>query len=367
VANNRPATNRPANNRPATTRQQSVAGASRGGDSSIAAGMGSPAGWLSWLVLALFAGLLVVATLLPADAAELERGSVNTAILVSDFLAKRYTVHPYKYPVLGYKDHFTKLTAADLKLYYLEKYCADNMVLSISGNFEIREAEKIISKNFAAFRYGCSGSDNFPEESPRTNAAFYKVGLNTDISCIKSGYLTCAVGDKDMYALDVLSRIIIQSRESFLNKKYIAAGLVSNCSCRSWTPLYKGTFELEYTPAAEQENDLHRKMTADLAAVKVTTDQLREAKYFIYKEVICQLQSIKGKAFSLASNEFFTGNCCFDHYYLQNIDAVTIADIERIINKYLSPDKAVTVYYKSTNRDNKKIKNLKKKLIASCS
>ncbi len=81
---------------------------------------------------------------LPEDEVEKERQVILREIDMGkddpDHLVGRalfetaYRVHPYKYPVIGYKDIFETVTRDELMDYYKSRYVPNNMVLVVTGD-----------------------------------------------------------------------------------------------------------------------------------------------------------------------------------------------------------------------------------------
>lgn len=64
--------------------------------------------------------------------------------------ANRYLVNPAKYPPIGYKPIFQKLTRQDARDYYHQMYVPDNMIVSIAGDIDLDAAEKQVEADFAS-------------------------------------------------------------------------------------------------------------------------------------------------------------------------------------------------------------------------
>jgi len=58
-----------------------------------------------------------------------------SSVVIRNLFAQAYIKHPYKHPVIGYRETFKQLSRDDLFNFYKENYTPDNMVISISGDY----------------------------------------------------------------------------------------------------------------------------------------------------------------------------------------------------------------------------------------
>ena len=63
-----------------------------------------------------------------------------------------FHVHPYHWPVVGWKADLERITREDLYTYYLQHYAPNNAVLVLAGNFKPRDAMAKIQSYFGGFR-----------------------------------------------------------------------------------------------------------------------------------------------------------------------------------------------------------------------
>ncbi len=60
----------------------------------------------------------------------------------------RWDRHPYKVPVIGYKEEFSDVSPKDIHDFYNDFYAPDNAVLVLSGNFDETKAKELIEKHY---------------------------------------------------------------------------------------------------------------------------------------------------------------------------------------------------------------------------
>ena len=68
--------------------------------------------------------------------------------VLEEAMKRAYTVHPYRWPVIGSMDHLDAAEEKDYKNFYKDFYKPNNAVLSIAGDIDIEETKKMVSKYF---------------------------------------------------------------------------------------------------------------------------------------------------------------------------------------------------------------------------
>ncbi len=56
--------------------------------------------------------------------------------------------HPYRYPIIGYRELFSQVTREDLVAYYDRRYSPNNAVLIVAGDFETSDMKQRIKRDF---------------------------------------------------------------------------------------------------------------------------------------------------------------------------------------------------------------------------
>lgn len=81
-------------------------------------------------------------------------GSENSPkyLLTEEMWHLAFHVHPYHWPVVGWKADLEKITREDLYSYYLQHYAPNNAVLVLAGKIEPRDAMRKVESYFGGFR-----------------------------------------------------------------------------------------------------------------------------------------------------------------------------------------------------------------------
>ena len=73
---------------------------------------------------------------------------------------------PYKFPVIGYKEQFSKLSREELLAYYHRTYIPNNMILVVVGDFKAQDIAKHIHKRFNRHQQKPINFPQFEEDEP---------------------------------------------------------------------------------------------------------------------------------------------------------------------------------------------------------
>lgn len=253
-----------------------------------------------------------------------------------------YTTHPYQYPVIGYRDIFSKLTHHDLKTYYDRYYVPTNMVFSVAGNVKAGDIFPKIEAAFNAAELSLAPPRNLPQEPLQVARREIIKEFPTELTRLSMDFAGIRLSDKDLYALDVLSNILGDGQSSRLYKNILKdKKLVHQIGSWNYTPIDRGFFEIE----ALMENDRREVVEAAIwAEIKNIQDkgvpeaELEKAKKNVIAGHIYGLQSSSGVAYSQAIDQAFSGDEKFSYKYVKRIQQLKKEDIKRAALKYLNED-----------------------------
>lgn len=80
-----------------------------------------------------------------------------------ELLKSAFKNHPYSRPVLGYTEHLRRPNISRMREFFEKWYVPGNMVVILSGNFEIPQAEKLIAEKFGRWEAKPVPERNIPK------------------------------------------------------------------------------------------------------------------------------------------------------------------------------------------------------------
>jgi predicted Zn-dependent peptidase len=162
------------------------------------------------------------------------------------------------------------------------------------------------------------------------------------------GYHSAALSHPDIYPLQVLSKILTDGESSRLHKRlvlddqlaiWIGGGTDENSD--------PGLFTFWMTPlptvAPEDAEAALYEELEQLASEPVEERELQKARNNLEDEFIFGLQDCAEKGGMVGHYHLRAGNWRLVNDYLDNINAVTTADLQRVAAEYFSPNNRTTV------------------------
>jgi zinc protease len=266
-----------------------------------------------------------------------------------------YIRHPYKEPVIGYRDQFKRITRDDMRRYYTKFYVPNNMILSVAGRFDPKAVLPKIKAAWADYPRGPSVVRNLPDEPQQISPRWYEEDYPTDLSRLTISFPSVSLLHKDLYALDVLAKILGQGKSSRLYKDiYKDKEWVYKINAFNYTPVDKGVFRVYAVLDYKNKDKVVDSVMAHLRKLRqepVAAGELKIAKRKVLSEHVFGNQKSSQVAYLQAVDEAFAGDPAFSQKYVEAIRAVTPEDIQRVARQYLDPQARNVVILKPKGSD----------------
>ena len=254
--------------------------------------------------------------------------------------------HPYHWPVIGSMEDLSNASEADVKSFYRQWYGPDNTVLVIVGDFNIVQAKAWVNKYFGEIPR--SGGIKRPVVKPASLAAPLRFVYEDNVSQPQLFISWPGVGakHKDVAALNVMGSILTGDRTQWLQQEFVYnRKWASQIFIGSGNNEDAGTVDLTVIPTPG--TDLTKLEAAidsvimKFAATGPTPEQMKKATARLESQSYSRLQSMLGKAMTLASGFIYHDNPQWYATNLQQLLAVTPADVKRVANQYLTSKRIV--------------------------
>jgi len=139
-------------------------------------------------------------------------GSENypTYQLREELFSTAFRVHPYRWPVVGWKSDLRKMTREDLYAHYRRFYHPNNAVLVICGNFQVKPTMDLVRRYFSPIKSVAdprSSDVGFAEPDQRGERTS-KLQLPGTLNYLGAGFHVPSIMHEDMPALIVMSTIL---------------------------------------------------------------------------------------------------------------------------------------------------------------
>ena len=250
-----------------------------------------------------------------------------------------YREHPYRVPVIGWRDILRGMGRAELAEYHRKRYSPANMILSIAGDFDPDAMEAAVRAAMAKIPRTALEPVCIPPEPEQAGERFLRQTGRYEITRLAWGFHTVDLAHPDTPALDVLASVTGNGRGSLLVKRWVEEkNLFTDAGTWSWTPQYPGFFAVYADCRPEDEAAAIDALRAEVERWKTepfTEEQLERARRSLLVGAVQQLATVEGLASSMASGEFYAGDPRRIEGYVERVARVTPDDLARVANKYL--------------------------------
>jgi zinc protease len=249
--------------------------------------------------------------------------------------------HPYSWDVIGEMEDLTNATVDDVKAFHRKFYSPGNAFLVISGDINIEDVKPLIEKYFGEI----PGGEKVESRKPIPTSLVSTVRLYHEDNFAKAPQLTMVFPapeqfSKDSYALDFLGDLLANSKKAPLYTILVKdKKLTSRVMARNGSQELAGSFRISVTAnpgvnLTEVEKAIFEGFDT-FEKKGFTEEDLMRIKAGYETRFYSRFSSVQGKAFSLAQYDMFTGDPEYFKKELAGYQAVTMADVKAVFEKYL--------------------------------
>ncbi|MCI0660796.1 MAG: insulinase family protein [Acidobacteria bacterium] len=307
--------------------------------------------------LDLFADLLINPTFPEDEVTKLVKQSVDGIKAAKDqaqgvigvyFNSFLYGNHPYGRPTNGDEKSLAAVTRDDVLRFYQTYYTPSNTIMAAVGDFNTAEMEKILSDKFGAIPAKTSPGINLPEVSPSSGKRLLLIDKpDSTQTYYRIGNLGIARDNPDRVYINVINTLFGGRFTSLLNDALrVSSGFTYGAGSSFDQRKARGPFFIStYTRNATTEKAID--MTLDilkrLHEKGITEEDLKSAKNYIKGQFPPQIETNDQLASLITQLEFFGLDERDINDFYGKIDAMTMADAQRVIKQYFPLDNLVFV------------------------
>ena len=280
-------------------------------------------------------------------------------MLFGQYLEKlSFTTHPYQRPGIGNLDELNASSRTDAQAFYKTFYRPDNAVLIVVGDFDQKQFDDWTNKYFGSIKTNKMAIPRVKAVEPERTSEkrFNETAPIVPFPAVAITYLAPNSKSADIPALKLAETILSGGESSrlyntLIRNEQIAQQANFNADIRvDRGLLYLLAIASEGHTAAELEKSL----LAELKKIQdspVSAQELEKAKNQLITQTLQSREDNDGRAIAIERAVAYDGDPNAVNTDIQKLQAVTAADIQRVMKKYFTDTNRVVIYYEQAKGD----------------
>ncbi|MEZ5425689.1 MAG: pitrilysin family protein [Pyrinomonadaceae bacterium] len=266
--------------------------------------------------------------------------------------------HPYQRGVIGNLDELTAATTKDANQFYKTFYRPDNAVLIVVGDFQEKQLSDWVDKYF--------GKVKKPEAKiPRVTVAepqwtkerrFNQTGPIVPFPATAIIYKAPVSKSEDVPVLRLVENILSGGESSRLYQGMIREQQIAQeASFYADIRVDPGLlFFLGIAAQGHTSAEMEKAFLAELKKMQekpVSAQELEKAKNQLITDTLRRRENNDGKAIAIEQAIAYQGDPLAVNSDIKRLQAVTPADIQRVMKKYFADNNRVVIYYDQEKKE----------------
>jgi zinc protease len=266
---------------------------------------------------------------------------------VSDVVYNKvlYGNQPYGRQASGDETSVKAMTREDLAKFYESNYRPNNATLVVVGDVNSAALLPKLEKAFKDWKGGDMTMMNAPATAMMGKPGIYLVDKpNAAQSSVSIGQVGIDRSNPDYYAVQVMNSILGGGGSARLfnnlrEQKGYTYGAYSRFSYRRGAGPFSASAEVQTAVTKESIVEFMKELNGIRGGIPVTSEELDNNKLGIIRRYPSGFETIGQVSGQLANLITYDLPDSYFNDYVTRINGVTIADVNRVANKYLDPSK----------------------------
>ena len=264
----------------------------------------------------------------------------NPGLLDEQLRAAAYTAAPYHWPVVGWPTDIESWTMDDLRAYFAMGYSPSNATMVVVGGIHAADVFRLAEKYMETIPSHTPPPPVRTKEPEQIGERRVIVDKFAQLPLLAMGYHAVDARSPDYYVFQIIDNLLTTGESSRLYKSIVdQQQLAVEVDTGLGPSIDPGLFELDAQPrqgvAAETVEKAIDIEVDRLAAEGPGRQELQKAKNQAIASFYRGLRSISRRAGAIGNYEVLFG----DYHKLSTVEqtysAITAADVQRVMKKYL--------------------------------
>jgi zinc protease len=278
--------------------------------------------------------------------------------LSEEVTAAAFRVHPYHHEIIGDMADLETMTCDDLYNHYRRYYMPNNAVAIAVGDFDPGEMLARIKALYGQIPAGETPPQVLRHEPEQRGERRVEVRREGQTAFLKIAYKAPAATDPDWFKLAIVESILagpssmgggsIGNKTSRLYRSMVMSQIAAGVGASLIPTIDPFLMEFDVTVregrTLEEAEAAFDEQIARIRNEDITEAELQKAIKQARALFAYSTEGVSGQSFWLAFCENFDSYEWFDNY-VDNLSAVTVADVREVAQKYLDPRRRTVGWY----------------------
>jgi zinc protease len=299
----------------------------------------------------LFAGCLLGSTI-PEDEFERERRlqiehirsrrDKLAAVNYEQFCAGFFAPHPYGMPSDGTEETISNLSVEEVRAYYKRLVDPRELVLIVVGDVDVERAEQLAERYLSGHEATEALEPEIPQAKSIERAELLVSDLEKEQAHIIVGFETPALDADVKYPLEVLYAVLSGQGGRLFYELRDKQSLAYSVGARVVFGLDTSAFVIMIGTSPEKIDQAVEGIVREVRKLRegtITEDEVERAKRYLAGSHDIGLQKNSARSLTVGLDELYGLGYKRSLEFGERIDAVTVDDIQSVVERYLDPER----------------------------
>ncbi|MDQ3369291.1 MAG: insulinase family protein [Myxococcota bacterium] len=269
--------------------------------------------------------------------------------LDEQLMAQAFTLHPYRWPTIGWMEDIRALSLPDIQAFYKTWYAPNSATIVCCGDFEEAALLELVAQHYGGIEPGTLPAETgrlVEPEQTRERVVRAPKPIATDRLLV--GYKAPGQDDPDWAVLEIVATLLAGCPSARLYRRLVIEGEVASSVDAQLTPFRDPSLMRLAVTAARGHSadeilgivDQELQLMVDKPPLAV---EVEKAKALAETDFWSSLVDIDGRAEALGHYETALGDFRKVNTLAERLAAVTPEDVARVIKHYLRPERRTIV------------------------
>jgi zinc protease len=258
-----------------------------------------------------------------------------------------FTEHPYHWPVIGYEQDLTLMSAQDARDFYERYYSPDRATIVVVGDVDEDAIYRKVEKLYGGIPGKRTPDGEIKSDSEQTAQRRKRLELNTEVEKIWLAFKVPALNSPDAPIFESIQGLLSEGKNGRLNRALVDSGIATEVGSGSLSLRDPGLFLIEVDlqkgkSALLAESVIMRELER-LKNNPVKPEELQRSSNVMRFKFLERLVTAKGRAHLIGQLETGYGNLETGLEFQKKVYEVTPDQIQQAAQKYFDTSKLTVI------------------------